>query len=57
VGYLAKGTNTINYDLRAEIPGNFGALPTKGYAMYAPDIRATASSFRIKIEDKKQPDK
>lgn len=48
---LRQGETTIRYNLRAEIPGDFHALPTKGLAMYAPDVRSISDSFTLKIED------
>jgi uncharacterized protein YfaS (alpha-2-macroglobulin family) len=48
---LPQGTRRITYKLRAEIPGTFHALPTNGYAMYAPDIRATSDEWRVSIAD------
>ncbi len=48
---LPQGSRRITYQLRAEIPGVFHALPTNGYAMYAPDIRATSDEWRVSIAD------
>ncbi len=48
---LPQGTRRITYKLRAEIPGVFHALPTNGYAMYTPDIRATSDEWRVNILD------
>jgi uncharacterized protein YfaS (alpha-2-macroglobulin family) len=36
---LPQGVWEIRYDLRAEIPGEFHALPVLGHAMYVPEIR------------------
>ena len=33
---LARGKHSVSYRMRAEIPGQFSALPTKASAMYAP---------------------
>ena len=30
-------------------PGNFHALPTTGYAMYAPEVRAISDEMRLAI--------
>jgi len=49
---LHQGEHRIRYRLRAEIPGKFHALPTKGYGMYAPDLYGTADEMRIGIKDK-----
>ncbi len=51
VDLLPQGTRRITYQLRAEIPGSFHALPTNGYAMYTPDIRALSDEWRAKIVD------
>src|SRR5579862_6809601 len=48
---LPQGTRRITYKLRAEVPGLFHALPTNGYAMYTPDIRATSDEWRVSIAD------
>jgi len=52
VSYLQQGTHKLTYTLRAEIPGTFNALPTKGYAMYVPDIRAISDETRIQIGER-----
>ncbi len=46
---LKQGVWTIRYDLRAETPGEFSALPVIGHAMYAPEIRANGTSRRVQI--------
>jgi uncharacterized protein YfaS (alpha-2-macroglobulin family)/tetratricopeptide (TPR) repeat protein len=51
IGYLPEGTHELTYELRAEIPGLFHALPTNGYAMYAPDVRAISDEFVMPIRD------
>ncbi|RYX99299.1 hypothetical protein EON78_03765, partial [bacterium] len=48
---LAQGTQIITYNLRAEVPGKFHALPTKSYAMYAPQIRANSDEKVIQVTD------
>ena len=40
VDRLPQGRRVLRYRVRAEVPGNFHALPTNGYAMYAPEVRA-----------------
>jgi uncharacterized protein YfaS (alpha-2-macroglobulin family) len=47
---LPKGTWTLRYDLRAETPGDFLALPASGRAMNAPEIRGNSESRRVTIE-------
>lgn len=48
---LPQGTRKISYRVRAEIPGEFHALPANGYSMYAPDIRAASDEWRVSIGD------
>ncbi|MGH9943462.1 MAG: alpha-2-macroglobulin family protein, partial [Pyrinomonadaceae bacterium] len=49
---LPEGVWQIRYDLRAETPGRFHALPVTGHAMYVPEIRANGEEQRIMVEDK-----
>ncbi len=46
---LSPGTWKIRYEMRAETPGNFSALPVMGEAMYAPEIRGNGESRRVEI--------
>ena len=48
---LARGKHSVSYRLRAEIPGKFSALPTRAYAMYAPELKANSDEIKLKIED------
>jgi alpha-2-macroglobulin len=48
---LPQGKRMLTYRLRAEIPGRFHVLPTNGYAMYAPDIRALSDEITFSIRD------
>jgi uncharacterized protein YfaS (alpha-2-macroglobulin family) len=48
---LARGKHSVSYRLRAEIPGKFSALPTRGYAMYAPELKGNSDEIKLKIED------
>jgi hypothetical protein len=48
---LARGKHSLSYRLRAEIPGTFSALPTRGYAMYAPELKANSDEIKLKIEN------
>jgi uncharacterized protein YfaS (alpha-2-macroglobulin family) len=50
---LPQGVWEIKYDLRAETPGTFHALPVVGQAMYVPEIRCNGQEVRIKVEDGK----
>jgi len=48
---LPRGTHSMAYRLRAEIPGQFSALPTKAGAMYAPELKANSDEMKLRIED------
>jgi uncharacterized protein YfaS (alpha-2-macroglobulin family) len=48
---LARGKHSVSYRLRAEIPGRFSALPARGFAMYAPELKANSDEIKLKIED------
>jgi len=48
---LARGKHSISYRLRAETPGRFSALPTRGYAMYAPELKANSDEIKLVIND------
>ncbi len=49
---LARGKHSVSYRLRAEIPGKFSALPARGHAMYAPELRANSDEDKLRIEDR-----
>jgi len=51
IGLLEQGTHVLRYKLRAETPGKFHALPTTGFAMYAPEVRAISDEMRLGIVD------
>jgi uncharacterized protein YfaS (alpha-2-macroglobulin family) len=46
---LPQGVWEIRYDLRAEVPGRFHALPTLGEAMYVPEIRCNGAETRVTV--------
>jgi alpha-2-macroglobulin len=48
---LARGRHSLSYRLRAETPGKFSALPTRAYAMYAPELRANSDEIKLVVED------
>ena len=48
---LPEGVWEIRYDLRAEVPGEFHALPVLGHAMYVPEIRCNGAELRVKVTD------
>lgn len=45
------GTTRLSYELRAEVPGRFAALPARVEAMYAPELTATADEMRFEVTD------
>ena len=51
VRHLARGKHSVSYRMRAEIPGRFSALPTLGYAMYAPELRGNSDEIKLLIKD------
>jgi len=51
VRQLMRGKHSISYRLRAEIPGQFSALPTKASAMYASELKANSDEMKLKITD------
>jgi len=48
---LARGKHSVSYRMRAEIPGKFSALPTKAWAMYAPELKANSDEIKLRVED------
>ncbi len=48
---LARGKHSVSYRLRAEIPGKFSALPTRAYAMYAPELKANSDEIKLIVRD------
>ena len=48
---LPEGVWEIRYDLRAEVPGKFHALPVVGQAMYVPEIRCNGAEIRINVAE------
>ena len=48
---LPEGLWEIRYELRAETPGSFHALPVLGHAMYVPEIRCNGAEVRIEVTE------
>jgi len=48
---LPRGVHSVSYRVRAEVPGVFSALPVRGSAMYAPELKANSDEIKIKVED------
>ena len=48
---LPEGIWQLSYEMRAEAPGTFHALPVLGHAMYVPEIRTNSAETRVRITD------
>jgi len=48
---LPEGVWQIRYDMRAEVPGEFHALPVIGHAMYVPEIRCNGQEIQVKVAE------
>jgi uncharacterized protein YfaS (alpha-2-macroglobulin family) len=51
VRQLMRGKHSVSYRLRAEIPGQFSALPTRASAMYAPELKGNSDEIKLVIQD------
>jgi uncharacterized protein YfaS (alpha-2-macroglobulin family) len=49
---LARGKHSVTYRLRAEIPGEFSALPARMEAMYAPELKGNSDEDKVNVVDK-----
>jgi uncharacterized protein YfaS (alpha-2-macroglobulin family) len=49
---LPQGFWEMRYELRAEVPGSFHALPVLAHAMYVPEIRANGAELRVTVSDR-----
>jgi alpha-2-macroglobulin len=52
---LPQGVWEMRYELRAETPGSFHALPTLAHAMYVPEIRGNSDELRVEVVDEGAP--
>jgi uncharacterized protein YfaS (alpha-2-macroglobulin family) len=48
---LPEGIWQLSYEMRAEVPGLFHALPVLGHAMYVPEIRTNGAETRLRVTD------
>jgi uncharacterized protein YfaS (alpha-2-macroglobulin family) len=48
---LPEGVWQLSYEMRAEAPGTFHALPVLGHAMYVPEIRTNGAETRVRVVD------
>jgi uncharacterized protein YfaS (alpha-2-macroglobulin family) len=55
IDQLPQGFWELRYELRAEAPGKFHALPTLGHAMYVPEIRCNTAESLIQVTDSQKP--
>ncbi|HET6891118.1 MAG TPA: alpha-2-macroglobulin family protein, partial [Pyrinomonadaceae bacterium] len=51
IDQLPEGVWQLTYELRAESPGTFHALPVLGHAMYVPEIRTNGQEIKINVVD------
>jgi uncharacterized protein YfaS (alpha-2-macroglobulin family) len=51
VDRLPEGMWQVSYEMRAEVPGAFHALPVLGHAMYVPEIRTNSVETSMRIVD------
>ena len=48
---MPEGVWQLSYEMRAEAPGAFHALPVLGHAMYVPEIRTNGAETRVRVID------
>ena len=48
---LPRGRHSVTYRMRAETPGRYSALPTRAYAMYAPELRGNSDEMKVRVEE------
>jgi uncharacterized protein YfaS (alpha-2-macroglobulin family) len=48
---MARGKHSVSYRMRAETPGQFSALPARGYAMYAPELKGNSDEIKVRVSD------
>jgi len=51
IDHLPEGVWELRYEMRAEAPGAFHALPVLGHAMYVPEIRTNGAETRMRVVD------
>ena len=51
IRWLPQGKHSIRYQLRAEAPGIFTALPAQITGMYAPELVGNSADFDLRVED------
>ena len=48
---LPQGEHRVRYRVRAEIPGTFHVMPTTGFAMYLPEVRAISDEMILTVTE------
>ena len=48
---LPAGFWELRYEFRAEVPGNFHALPVVARALYVPELQANSAELRMQVRD------
>jgi uncharacterized protein YfaS (alpha-2-macroglobulin family) len=51
IDHLPEGIWQLSYEMRAEVPGAFHALPVLGHAMYVPEIRTNGAEMHVRVVD------
>jgi uncharacterized protein YfaS (alpha-2-macroglobulin family) len=51
IDHLPEGIWQLSYEMRAESPGAFHALPVLGHAMYVPEIRTNGAEMHVRVVD------
>ncbi len=51
---LAQGVWEMRYELRAEVPGTFHALPVMASAMYVPEIKGNSDEIRLTVAERRE---
>jgi uncharacterized protein YfaS (alpha-2-macroglobulin family) len=51
IGLLEQGRHVLRYKMRAETPGRFHVLPARGFAMYAPEVKAISDEMRLRVKE------
>jgi hypothetical protein len=46
---LPRGSSTIEYHLRPQIPGDYHVMPTQVYSMYNPELRGSGAEARVTL--------
>ena len=49
---LPEGLWEVRYEMRAEVPGTYHALPVLGHAMYVPEIRCNGDELRVTVDER-----